>query len=140
MLPLSSVKGDQLIAVVTARAEAPITGPLLLQSEPQLSQTPYQQDRCKGHVCLTDARAMSASAYLLSRGHLYFLVGWRWSHLAFILNPLGGTESVLSSCVQHKPQRENTLATSKGQGWSPLGKSGSQTLHQRVWNKKNFSN
>lgn len=94
-----------------------------------------------------DTRGMSASAYfeilkkqcnLFPRSYLYFLTGWRWSSLAFIPTPSGGTES---SCpaVRGTSLREKAAAMRECKGWSPMVKSSSQTLHQRAWNRKNFS-
>lgn len=51
---------------------------------------------------------------LFSRSYFYFLMGGRWSHLAFIPNPSGGY-------VRYKPQRENTVAVRGCEGQAPLG-------------------
>lgn len=56
----------------------------------------------------------------------------------FSPNPSGDTGSVLSICVSYKPQRENS-SYERMQGLVPLGKSSSQTLHQRIWNEENVS-
>lgn len=102
--------GDELLTTVTAR-----TGTYCSHSHgfPEIPEM--------------DARGMSASAYfkikkkkknpqfnLFSRSYFYFLMGGRWSHLAFIPNPSGGY-------VRYKPQRENTVAVRGCEGQAPLG-------------------